>query len=283
MHKLRGSISEMARRQRPWSLWRPLMLIYLCAPSSTTALSMSNFQIITSQTVSSKCMRAYSTTISGCAITDFIFGSGCSTSCVQGLQVTAERIERACRDEDVNSGSLLCMILEGKLVDVLCPSNPKTSTFTTTIQATTDTEGFITASQDTTTLPDTTPTSLPTTQTPDTTFISATTTSSSLAQPSTTDITSITSISTSTILPTFSLRTSPTSTATPTATTTPPPSTVEDTQPENTEESDGPDFLPGGGSPFDAVPVLNSGEGIRQPLRNIVASLLAVSVIAMLL
>lgn len=256
---------------------------------------MVNFQIITSNKVSSKCMRAYSTSVSGCTVFDFIFGGQCSRNCVAGLEEEAEQITAACSEEEgVDADSLLGMILTGHLVDVLCPgSDDDTSktTFTTTVEPiTTTTAGFATASQDTTALPDTTRrTSLSTSvvQSQDTT-----TTFASPTAPSEPTATDPAADNPTTDLPTFSLGTSPISTTTlaPSPTT-----TADDAQPTDTDDEDdvdddededdgddGSGFTRGGGSPFDPAPALSWSDKAHYPVRSsIIASLVsAVTAIA---
>ena len=261
---------------------------------------MTNFQIITSSRATSRCMRAYSRPVTGCAVTDFVFGSQCSASCVRGLEAAAARIEEACADDRdaIDADSLLGMIVTGHLVEVLCPRNQQT-TITTTVRPSTTLQPTPSAGQDTdvqdpiTTTRDApksstreaSPTTEPTRgeQSTRITPTAPSTTTDSAAEPDDT---------TTTTLPTFSLGTSPTNTITLTPSTTaadddaPAPSETSDA-PEDGPDSDGPGSgvnptLLGSGSPFDPLAV-SAGPSLRHQMYGALASALAAGAAAAVL
>ena len=256
---------------------------------------MTNFQIITSEKVTSRCMRAYSLPVSGCAVTDFVFGNECSASCVQGLEVAASRIEKACADDDIDADSLLGMIVTGHLVEVLCPRNEQT-TVTTTVRPTTTLQPTPSAGQDTdiqdpiTTIrnpPDsTTATRDETSPTAEPTRGEQTTRLTS--RPSTSTDSPAESDTTPTTLPTFTLGTSPTNTITLTPSTTAAdddaaaPSATGAGPEDDADSRNGinPELL-GGGSPFNPL-AASMGARIRHRVCGVLASALAAAAVVLL-
>ncbi|KAH9892925.1 hypothetical protein F4778DRAFT_300619 [Xylariomycetidae sp. FL2044] len=103
---------------------RVLTFVCFCTmgASSSSALSLANFQVVTSNQVGSSCLRAYQDTIEGCTRSDFTDGNQCTLNCATGLQKTQTRVQRACNEEDVNPKSLLGLTLSGDLVEALCPN-----------------------------------------------------------------------------------------------------------------------------------------------------------------
>ncbi|KAI0386166.1 hypothetical protein F5Y04DRAFT_116702 [Hypomontagnella monticulosa] len=240
---------------------RLLGLIPLLAMASTSsALNLSQFQIITSNQIPRKCIRAYQSDIEGCTRNDFTNGRQCSASCVKGLQETEELINEACEDLNVNPRSLLGIVLLGNLVDTLCPGFGAT-TVTTTIQPSATPSkgggGFSTivpaptiAPSDTSRTTKASPTASPST--------SRTSDQSTTMQSTTDQETSSTTESESS---TSSL---PSTDATPTQSTTQPTATSEAAQSPSATPSDNDTPAPFiGGSPFDPAPIQNIGTAIR--------------------
>ncbi|KAL2181469.1 uncharacterized protein P884DRAFT_189160 [Thermothelomyces heterothallicus CBS 202.75] len=186
--------------------------------STASALSLSQFQPITSATIPLSCILAYDTEIPGCAISDFVEGATCSSSCLRGLRRLEYALQIVCDDADAPKISLLGQALEGNLAAVLCPGRspdatmssssesptlvpPNTTTLTTTLAATQRTQlTFTTVQPPSTTLTraeskteepttsisltSTSPTSTVTSDTPWPTFVQFT--SSTTASPSST-------------------------------------------------------------------------------------------------
>ncbi|KAI1772430.1 hypothetical protein F4818DRAFT_172072 [Hypoxylon cercidicola] len=247
------------RRQR--SRRRLLHFVPLLAMASTSsALSLSNFQVITSNQIPKRCIRAYQSDIEGCTRNDFTKGRQCSVSCVQGLEETADTVNEACGDLNVSQGSLLGIVLSGGLVDTLCPGFEAT-TVTTTVQPGT-TKG---TTKGTTTAPGTT--TAETTHTTKATSTSITTTSpettttaavSTTAQSTTNQETSSTSATPD--ITSTSSTSSPSSSTDATTVQTTAQSTVlsEPAQTTDNSQDDGPTpFI--GGSPFDPAPIRSLG------------------------
>ncbi|KAI4866893.1 hypothetical protein F4820DRAFT_234438 [Hypoxylon rubiginosum] len=245
---------------RPRSRRRLLNFVPLLAMASTSsALNLSQFQVITSNQIPKRCIRAYQSDIEGCTRNDFTNGKQCSVSCVQGLEETADKINEACGDLNVSSGSLLGIVLSGGLVDTLCPGFQAT-TVTTTVQPGT-TKGFTTVPGATTTADttaDTTRTTKATTKatsttSPDTT---ATTAPSTTAQSTTNQETSSTSATPDST--SASTSTSSSTDATSVQTTAQSTVTSEPAQTSDDSQDDGPTpFV--GGSPFDPAPIRSIG------------------------
>ncbi|KAK3997705.1 hypothetical protein QBC44DRAFT_71356 [Cladorrhinum sp. PSN332] len=103
-----------------WTI--PLPLILLLWTTTASALSLSNFQLITSSAVPISCILAYNSQISGCVTNDFIKGNVCSSECVRGLQRVQSTLQSVCTDASVSGTSVLGQVLLGNLVGLLCPS-----------------------------------------------------------------------------------------------------------------------------------------------------------------
>ncbi|KAI2639594.1 hypothetical protein GGS26DRAFT_274472 [Hypomontagnella submonticulosa] len=245
---------------------RLLGLIPLLAMASTTsALNLSQFQIITSNQIPKRCIRAYQSDIEGCTRNDFTNGRQCSASCVKGLQETEELINEACGDLNVNPKSLLGIVLSGGLVDVLCPGFGPT-TITTTVQPSPTSPkgggGFSTiVPAPTTTRSETSRTTkAPPTASPSTSRTSdQSTTVQSTTDQETSSSTTESESSTSSLSSTDATSTlsSTQSTATSEAAQSPSP-----TPPSDNSQGDTPTpFI--GGSPFDPAPIQNIGTAIR--------------------
>ncbi|KAI0104905.1 hypothetical protein F4776DRAFT_668754 [Hypoxylon sp. NC0597] len=162
----------------------------LAIASTTSALNLSQFQVITSNQIPKLCILAYQNEIEGCTRNDFTNGRQCSASCVKGLQQEQALIEAACGDLNVSPRSLLGIVLSGGLVDTLCPGFG-TTTVTKTVQPSSTKEGSSTINPaPTTTSSKTTKasstTSLKTTATSDSSTIEQSTTNQETQAPSST-------------------------------------------------------------------------------------------------
>ncbi|KAI1404015.1 hypothetical protein F4819DRAFT_173763 [Hypoxylon fuscum] len=247
------------RRQRSR---RPLLNLgcLLAVASTSSALNLSQFQVITSNQIPKKCIRAYQTEIEGCTSNDFTNGRQCSATCVNGLQKEASLVNDACGDLNVSQRSLLGIVLSGDLIDTLCPGFQAT-TVTTTVQPGT-TKGFstiptttpvdTTTEAATTTSPETTPTSDASTSDASTTIQSTTDNPS----PSTTSDDSDTSTSSSTEA--TSVQTTAQTTAQSTVTSEP----VQTAPPDSSSSQDDAPTPFIGGSPFDPAPLRSLGAAI---------------------
>ncbi|KAI0122120.1 hypothetical protein F4814DRAFT_199266 [Daldinia grandis] len=262
------------RRQRSR---RVLDLTALLAMVSTSsAVNLSQFQLIISNSIPKSCIRAYQTEIEGCRVKDFTGGRQCSAGCVKGVQQAQDLIQEACGDLNISHKSLLGIVLSGDLVDTLCPGQYPT-TITTTVHPSSTEGGFSTIVTAPTSFP--TVTSRTTKKTTSTTSSTSTSTSTSTSdQPTITQST------------TDQEPSSPTATATSTATDSPtdntsaqntaqPTTPSESTQSTSSDDGAPTPFL--GGTPFDPLPaqqglgtVLSPGYGKEALLVAICAAML---------
>ncbi|KAI0127477.1 hypothetical protein BJ170DRAFT_683318 [Xylariales sp. AK1849] len=106
-------ISRIRRSPR-----RPPKLVQLLALASTTsALSLANFQLITSSSIPSPCIVAYNTQIEGCTTTDFTKGNLCSTSCMNGVTQEATIVNAICGGlQRRDYGGCDCSTLDNKVI-----------------------------------------------------------------------------------------------------------------------------------------------------------------------
>lgn len=107
-------------------------LLFTLFTALSSALSLSDFQLITSSAVPISCILAYNSQISGCVTSDFIRGKTCSSECVRGLQKIQSTLQAACGDASVPGTSVLGQVLLGNLVDLLCPRGGGGTRTTTT-------------------------------------------------------------------------------------------------------------------------------------------------------
>ncbi|KAL2156288.1 hypothetical protein VTH82DRAFT_1033 [Thermothelomyces myriococcoides] len=134
----------MVIHDRSWvPRWTRFIILHALMASMASALSLSQFQPITSARVPRGCILVYNAEIPGCGIRDFSEGSNCSPSCVRGLRMLEYALQLVCEDADVSPASLLGQVLEGNLEAILCPDRssppPGTTTATTTTTTTTTT------------------------------------------------------------------------------------------------------------------------------------------------
>ncbi len=98
----------------------------MLAVPAANALSLANFQSITSALIPISCQLTYDNQIPSCTVSDF--NNGCSAVCVQGLNAIARSVSRSCDDVKVSSNTLLGIVMNGGIVAALCPTLAKTST-----------------------------------------------------------------------------------------------------------------------------------------------------------
>ncbi|KAK4152066.1 hypothetical protein C8A00DRAFT_44801 [Chaetomidium leptoderma] len=89
--------------------------------SMASAISLSNFQLITPSTVSVGCILAYNAQIPSCSIQDFVAENTCSAACARGLVRLQFSLLEICSDANVPATTVLGQILRGNLVELLCP------------------------------------------------------------------------------------------------------------------------------------------------------------------
>ncbi|KIH92678.1 hypothetical protein SPBR_03043 [Sporothrix brasiliensis 5110] len=138
-------------RRRPSSdQFFSLLLLALAAPHAVSALSLSNFQLITSTAVPINCILAYNQQLTGCTLSDFTVSNSrrrdrntCSVTCQAGIARAQETIQNVCGGIQ-SSGSVTTVLgvaLSGDLVGLLCggsesvsgdstEDNPETATAT---------------------------------------------------------------------------------------------------------------------------------------------------------
>ncbi|SPQ22605.1 32186d07-b847-4645-a01a-09db6c925614 [Thermothielavioides terrestris] len=227
--------------------------------STASALTLYNFQPITSAAVPLSCILAYNSRIPGCKMDDFVKGNTCSAACVGGLTRVQSTLQAVCSDADVPPTSVLGQALLGNLVQLLCPgtgtspddSTSSSASVTVTITRTSSRSALIL-----TTVSSTATTTAAATQTeePDT----------STTSPSTTTATP------DTLSQTFIQSPAPTSVLATTSTTT--------SAPEQTSESP---RRGGGGSPFDPVVLHNDSAALTA--RWVTAALVSLGLCLLLL
>jgi hypothetical protein len=103
----------------------------LLAVPVTNALSLANFQSITSVLIPLDCQLTYDSQIPTCTVSDF--NDGCSTACVAGLNTIASSVSSSCSHVKVKSNTLLGIVKNGGIVAALCPTLAKTTQATTSV------------------------------------------------------------------------------------------------------------------------------------------------------
>ncbi|KAK0113219.1 hypothetical protein ONS95_014914 [Cadophora gregata] len=109
------------------------LALFLAIPSAM-ALSLSNFQEITSTAIPLSCLLTYDTQISDCKKKDF--NKGCSDDCVQNLLDIQSDVQDVCSTILVNPSTLLGIVKSGGIVAALCPTLGSTTTSTSSTSAT---------------------------------------------------------------------------------------------------------------------------------------------------
>ncbi len=189
-----------------------------CLASRVSAISLSNFQLITSSSIPLGCILAYNQPLSDCAVADFTQGNSCSAACQTGIQATEQTLQTACENVNASPDSVLEAAILGGLLSLLCGIDNEETTTTT----------------------------ITTTNRPTSTAAVALTSPLSPSFSDTTSSTSTTSFSTEQPTP----EPPPTQVAPAPAQSSPTPPPI-DTDRQTTLSQ--PDSTPGGGSPFDAV------------------------------
>lgn len=100
----------------------------LVMASTASAMSLANFELITSPQVPLGCILTYDAQLRGCSSSDFTQGQTCSASCSKALQNIQEALVSVCDGVSVPSTSLLGLALSGGLVERLCPSGKAATT-----------------------------------------------------------------------------------------------------------------------------------------------------------
>ncbi|KAL2075756.1 hypothetical protein VTL71DRAFT_699 [Oculimacula yallundae] len=97
---------------------RNCFTLFLALPSAL-ALSLSNFQEITSVTIPAGCLLSYDTKMIECKKRDF--NKGCSDGCVQNLLSIQAYVQEVCSTIQVSPSTLLGIVKNGGIVNALCP------------------------------------------------------------------------------------------------------------------------------------------------------------------
>jgi hypothetical protein len=100
-------------------------ILLLTAFPAADALSLANFQQITSILIPLSCQLTYDSQIPSCAVSDF--QNGCSSECEGALTSVAESVSEACSDVTVNSNTLLGIVKNGGILEALCITAAKTT------------------------------------------------------------------------------------------------------------------------------------------------------------
>ncbi|KAK3333308.1 hypothetical protein B0T19DRAFT_399003 [Cercophora scortea] len=82
--------------ERHVTSWSPRWAALFYLASTASALSLKNFQLITSPDVSIGCILAYNAQIPICSPTDFTRGNSCSTGCVNSLTALQTTLQSVC-------------------------------------------------------------------------------------------------------------------------------------------------------------------------------------------
>ncbi|CAK7198352.1 hypothetical protein SEUCBS139899_001013 [Sporothrix eucalyptigena] len=148
-----------------------LFLFATAAPNAASALSLSNFQLVTSSAVPINCLLAYNTQLTGCTLSDFTQlpsaqrlrrddSNTCSLACQAGIALAQQTIQAVCGGSAASTTtsssvtSVLGVALSGDLVGLLCGGSEAVSSdgsSTTTLVSLAAAAG--TASDETTTEP----------------------------------------------------------------------------------------------------------------------------------
>lgn len=114
--------SNTSRRRRSSPI--PTLGALVLLASQASALSLANFQIITSSSTPLSCLLAYNAQIPACTATDFSAAARgiCSAACVRGLLQTSGNVGQACAGVRAAPNSVLFQAARGGLIDTLCPN-----------------------------------------------------------------------------------------------------------------------------------------------------------------
>ncbi|KAL2682715.1 hypothetical protein Neosp_007168 [[Neocosmospora] mangrovei] len=100
--------------------WLQLSFIFMAGSAAAKALSLSDFESISSPNAPVNCVQAYDTPLTQCAPGDFTGGKACSAACKDSVKQTEVVIQQACSSATSDEESLLYRGQRGELVAVLC-------------------------------------------------------------------------------------------------------------------------------------------------------------------
>jgi hypothetical protein len=115
--------------QTTTSKMRQRYLAVLPALPLVDALSLGNFQQITAILLPNACSAAYDGQIPSCTVSDF--QTSCSLACQAGLGQVATNVQSGCKNVFVNPNALLGIVMNGGIIQALCPSVEKASSTVT--------------------------------------------------------------------------------------------------------------------------------------------------------
>ena len=150
-----GAMSQFFRARSPGRHFR-IRPADLLLTSAVSAISLSSFQLVPSDSISPSCLVAYNTPLQGCTGEDFTDGT-CSASCMRTIERITRNIQSACESVEPATNSLLDLAMSGLLLEVICPrngdnddDNATEATTTTKVPSTNPTADGPTSVQDTT-------------------------------------------------------------------------------------------------------------------------------------
>ncbi|KAJ3523248.1 hypothetical protein NM208_g12525 [Fusarium decemcellulare] len=100
--------------------WLQLSFLLMAGTASANSLTLSDFESVTSGSVSSECVAAYDTPLVQCSPNDFTGGRACSAACKDSVKAAEGLIQQSCGDASSDDESLLSRGQKGDLVAVLC-------------------------------------------------------------------------------------------------------------------------------------------------------------------
>ncbi|RFU28843.1 hypothetical protein B7463_g7483, partial [Scytalidium lignicola] len=110
------------KRRERYSLFFSLPFLFPLAD----ALSLANFQEITSNKIPLACQLAYDAQIPTCQVSDF--KEGCSRGCEEALASIANFVSIACAGTSVKSKTLLGIVQDGGIIEALCGTSSQATT-----------------------------------------------------------------------------------------------------------------------------------------------------------
>ncbi|CAL3969273.1 hypothetical protein PZA11_006135 [Diplocarpon coronariae] len=100
------------------------LALYFALPT-TLAFSLSNFQQISTGSLPVLCRLTYDTQMVGCTMVDF--SNGCSNACTASLLSIQKAVQDICASANVNAQTLLGIVMNGGIIEALCPAISSTS------------------------------------------------------------------------------------------------------------------------------------------------------------
>lgn len=100
--------------------WLQLSFIFVAGSAAAKALTLSDFESISSPNAPVNCVQAYDTPLAQCTPGDFTGGKACSAACKDSVKQTEVVIQQGCDGVTSNEESLLYRGQRGELVAVLC-------------------------------------------------------------------------------------------------------------------------------------------------------------------